>query len=245
MFYTITPMMMGRFVKHEKSAFTYKKDFGIGLNAPLFTFLVQGGGKNILFDCGPESPELAPLKTHRTITDHVSLSDKLAQQGLQPADIDAVVLSHLHWDHSYNLELFLDKPIYVQAEEIRAALTPMPCEAHNYNVKDGNGLPQWLAGYESMVQLQGDYQLSEGLLIVTLPGHRPGLQGLLVDTAKGRCLLASDHYPLIENFDAGIPAGSHTSLHQWYQSHEKAKRMADFVLPGHDDCVLNQTLYGI
>lgn len=245
MFYTITPMLMGRFVQHEKSAFTYKKDFGVGLDAPLFTFLVQGDGKNILFDCGPESPELAPLKTHRTITEHVSLSEKLAQIGLQTTDIDAVVLSHLHWDHSYNLELFPDKPIYVQSEEIRAALTPMPCEEHNYNVKDGNGLPQWLAGYESMVRLEGDFQLADGLRIVTLPGHSPGLHGLLVDTAKGRYMLASDHYPLIENFRAGIPAGSHTSLRQWYQSHEKVRQMADFVLPGHDDYVLEQAVYGV
>lgn len=242
--YTITPMLMGRFVGHEKSAFTYKKDYGVGLNAPLFTFFVQGGGKNILFDCGPESPELAPLKTHRQITEHVSLQQQLEQHGLKPSDVDAVVLSHLHWDHSYNLELFPDKPIYVQAEEVRAALTPIPCEEHNYNVKDGNGLPQWLAGFEAMVQLEGDFQLADGLQIVTLPGHSPGLHGLLVDTAEGRYMLASDHYPLIENFEKGIPAGSHTSLYQWYDSHKKVLKLADYVLPGHDDYVLRRQVYG-
>ncbi|MDY3617607.1 N-acyl homoserine lactonase family protein [Agathobaculum sp.] len=245
MLYTITPLLLGRFVAHEKSAFTYKKDFGVGLDAPLFSFLVQGGGRSLLFDCGPENPEDAPHTTHRTITHHVSLESRLSEHGLNPADIDAVIVSHLHWDHSYNLELFPHAPIYVQADEVRAALTPMPCEAHNYNVKDGNGLPQWLKGYESMVLLEGDFALDDGLSIVTLPGHSPGLHGLLVDTAEGKCLLASDHFPLLENFTSGIPAGSHTSLTAWYASFEKAKRLADFVLPGHDDTVLAKPVYGV
>lgn len=243
--YTVTPLLLGRFIGHEKSAFTYKTDFGIGLNSPLFAFLVGGGGQNILFDCGPAGPELAPTKTHRKITDHVSLKARLAEHGLAPQDIDAVVVSHLHWDHSYCLELFPHVPIYVQAAEIEYALNPLPCDLHNYNVKDGNGLPQWLDGYESMQIIKGDHTLSEGLTLITLPGHSPGLHGLLVDTLQGKYLLASDHYPLLENFEKGIPAGSHSDLREWYESHEKAKHLADFVLPGHDDSVLAQKVYGI
>ena len=53
---------------------------------------------------------------------------------------------------------------------------------------NGNGLPQWFAGYENFRILNGDHHLADGLEILTLPGHSPGLQGLLVDTreAAGR-----------------------------------------------------------
>lgn len=242
--YTITPIMLGRFVAHEKSVFTYKKDYGVGLNCPLFVFLVQGGGKTVLFDCGPVSPELAPAKNHRQITDHISLTQALASKGLTPDDIDCVVLSHLHWDHSYNLELFPHCPIYVQAKEVAYSLNPLPCDYTNCNIRRGNGIPQWLNGYESFVMLDGDYLLADGLKILTLGGHSPALHGLLVDTEEGRYLLSSDHYPLLENFTEGLPSGNHTDLRLWYESHEKAKQTADFVLPGHDDCVLERDVYG-
>lgn len=242
--YTITPIMMGRFVDHEKSVFTYKKDYGVGLNCPLFVFLVQGGGKTYLFDCGPVSPKEAPEKTHRKITNHISLIEALASKGLTVDDIDAVVLSHLHWDHSYNLELFPEKKIYIQAGEIEYSLNPLPCDYINCNIRRGNGIPQWLRGYESMKIIDGDYHLDEGLEILTLGGHSPALQGLLVDTEEGRYLLSSDHYPLLENFTAEIPSGNHTDLRLWYQSHQKAKKVADFILPGHDDCVLERPVYG-
>lgn len=237
--YAIVPLCMGHFTDFEKSGFTFAVDCGVKMSCPLTVFVLRGGGRTILFDCGPAGPAAASTKNHRPVAGLVSLPDALASIGLAPDDVDAVVLSHLHWDHSYNLELFRTQPIYVQKEELRYAIAPLPSQYAACNVHRGNGLPQWLAGYENFRLVEGDRTIAEGLRLVTLPGHTPGLQGLLADTEDGPYLLASDQYPTMENYVKGIPAGIHTDLAAWYASHEKvlALHLGERVLPAHDDCV--------
>ncbi|GHU25795.1 MBL fold metallo-hydrolase [Betaproteobacteria bacterium] len=241
--YVIYPMLMGRFRAHEKSVFTYRRNYGIGVNSPLLTYLVQGDGKNILFDCGPAGPDKAAEKSHPRLDEHVSLPEALGKRGLLPEQIDCVVLSHLHWDHSYNLEYFPNIPIYVQARELAYAIAPMTCDFTTYNIKQKNGVPQWFSGYENMQIIDGDHTLTDGLVILSMPGHSPGLQCLLVTTKKGNCLLASDHFPLLENYEQNIPSGIHTSLEEWYASSRRIRCLADYVLPGHDDFTLNHESY--
>ena len=242
--YRITPIKLGNFCDFEKSSFTYGKDAGTKLSSPVFVFLVQGNGKNILFDSGPVSPQEAPNKTHRLLKNHISLLTGLQEKNISPKDIDAVVLSHLHWDHSYNLEYFNKIPIYVQKKELEYALVPLPCQYISYNVHNGNGLPQWLNGYENFKIINGDYLLHDGLELITLPGHTPGLQGLAVNTQDGRYILCSDQYPLLENYTSGIPSGIIADLSAWYKSHEKVIGLGAKVLPAHDDLIMKQQVYG-
>lgn len=58
-----------------------------------FSCLISGAEKMILFDTGPGS----------------SLLGNMEQLAIAPAGIDAVVLSHIHPDHSGGLESFLEK----------------------------------------------------------------------------------------------------------------------------------------
>jgi glyoxylase-like metal-dependent hydrolase (beta-lactamase superfamily II) len=244
--YVIYPLLMARFASHERALFTYRKNLTVrDAKAPLLVYLVRGNGKNILFDSGPIGPDKSAGKSHRSLVDHLALPDALAAKGLKLEEIHCVVLSHLHWDHSYNLEYFPNVPIYVQARELSYAIHPMPCDRATYNVRQKNGPPQWFAGYENMRVLEGDKKLSDGLEILFMPGHTPGLQCLLVSTSAGNCLLASDHFPLMENYLDEIPSGIHTDLREWYASTARAKSAADYILPGHDDAALQQESYGI
>lgn len=60
-----------------------------------------------------------------------------------------------------------------------------------------------------------------------LPGHTPGLQGVLVKTLNGRVMIASDHCPLYENFDSLVPTGIIHDLEAWYASTARIKDLAD------------------
>jgi len=53
----------------------------------------------------------------------ISLSDALAPVGLEPADIEAAVLSHLHFDHC-GQQRMLHAPVFVQATDHEEAQRP-------------------------------------------------------------------------------------------------------------------------
>ena len=66
--------------------------------------LLKQGKKNILFDTG-------------NYNDRAQLIDRLQQHRLTPQDIDQVVLSHLHFDHVMNIDLFRNAEIFAGAQE--------------------------------------------------------------------------------------------------------------------------------
>lgn len=244
--YTIKPVFLGNFDNFEKSVFTYKKDAGVGMTTLLASFLIEGGGRTILVDTGPPHPEAARTMTHRKVANAVPLADALAHVGASPEGIDTVVLTHLHWDHCYNLELFHHCPIYVQKAELQYAVAPLPTEGVPYNYDIRNGYPAWFAGFQRMKVIEGDFRLADGVDLVFLPGHSPGIQGVSVSTAEGRYLLASDNYPLYENIDECIPSGNHVDLREWFASDAKMRAGGyDFILPSHDTKVMARGVYGL
>lgn len=88
---------------------------------------------------------------------------------MRPEDIDMIVLTHLHWDHCYNLEKFPNAEIYVQKSEIKYALDPLPCHRYSYEIRL-ELTPPWIVHQEKFVVMDGDYTLIEGVDIYHLPG---------------------------------------------------------------------------
>ena len=244
MSYKIIPLYLGKFKEFEKSIFTFRTDPGKLIEVPHFSYLVVGDERKILVDTGPPHPDLAPRLTHRKVHDAGSLLSALKKQNLKPEDITEIVLTHLHWDHSYNLELFPNVKIYIQKKELQYAVAPLPSDFVPYGFDRRNGDPPWIKGIFNMVRVDGDYELAPGLDIVFLPGHTPGIQGLNVDTKEGKYLIASDTFPMFENFEKMIPSGIHVNLLEWYASHKKAKKISAHILPGHDMKVLERSVYG-
>jgi glyoxylase-like metal-dependent hydrolase (beta-lactamase superfamily II) len=107
------------------------------------------------------------------------IADVLATERLGIGDIDVVVNCHLHADHAGQNATFRGIPIYAQPAEREAARDP------DYTIEawvDGPGVEYRL--------LAGDYELLPGLRILATPGHSPGHQSLVVDTAEGPTILA-------------------------------------------------------
>lgn len=242
--YTIKPIYLGKFEKHEKTGLTFKKDPAVFIDVPIMCFLVEGGGKTILVDSGPPSPDRAAKMSTRPIADGKYLREELRNRGVIPEKVDYILLTHAHWDHSYNLELFPDTPIYVQKKELQYAVAPLPSDSRTYPMDPKDGLPGWMEGFLRMKVVDGDCDFMEGIRLVFLPGHSPGSQGVLVKTKEGEILIAGDTFPLYENYEKGVAAGNHVDLREWYSSYEKTKKLCRFILPGHDEKVLEHTIYG-
>jgi N-acyl homoserine lactone hydrolase len=245
----IRPLSTGRFLQAEKSNFTYGADQGVKIKSVVLMWLIEGSKKKILVDTGGSDPEWAAKYHHpmerRPDEDPVRA---LSNFRLEPADIDIVVNTHLHWDHCFNNHLFPRARILVQAEELRYAIAPHPCQALYYESQIIGMTPPWLRSLDRMEVVQGEKEIEKGITLVPLPGHTPGFQGVLADLRSGRCLIAGDDCPLFENWEgnsraAHIPPGIHVNLGDCYDSFKKMEALADTVLPGHDLKVLEKEVY--
>ena len=86
---------------------------------PLCFTLFRGEGRNILFDCGTnfQTPERVSFFEATYGSNGHGADEVLATVGLKPGDIDAIVLSHCHWDHLSGLVYFPEATVYIQKEE--------------------------------------------------------------------------------------------------------------------------------
>ena len=77
------------------------------------------------------------------------------------------------------------------------------------------------------------------------------MQGVLVDTADGKYLLAGDAIPKYENWEGNpnfkhykhIIPGIHYNIEDVYRSYDKIERMGAKILPGHDSKVFEKKMY--
>ncbi|WP_277552893.1 N-acyl homoserine lactonase family protein [Halobaculum limi] len=206
--------------------------------------VVEAGGNTYLWDTGvptdaadywPE-PLYGAFEAHDA--DEHTLEGDLADAGYDLADVDAVVMSHLHLDHAGNLDAFegTDTPVYVHRDELQFAF---------YSAHTTEGSIAYLASdfdgdYNWQVVHRHRHTLADGFELLHLPGHTPGLLGAQVDTADGTLLIAGDECYVDTNYAEGAPLGPGLlwSEPDWRESLETLKELerrtdAD-VLYGHD-----------
>lgn len=233
----------------EQSSQTYLKNYGCKIDTPVCFWLIQGGGRNILVDSGGCEPDLATKNHHKAWrTPEMEPLALLAKKGVAPGDVDAIVLTHLHWDHCFNLELFPKAKIYVQKREVEYAAYPLP-DHHVFYEGPNTGLrAPWLDHQHRMSIMDGDYSIGDGLGVHLLPGHTPGMQNVTVNTSSGVYLVASDNVPSILNWTGvgkqkHIPSALHNNLHEYHESFAKMEKICDYVIPSHDPVISNDTVY--
>ncbi|WP_254271702.1 N-acyl homoserine lactonase family protein [Haloarcula marina] len=173
---------------------------------------------------------------HVDAADH-SLSDDLAAAGYSLSDIDAVVMSHLHLDHAGGLYNFAgtDTPIYVHREELPFAY---------FSAKTAEGSIAYLASdFDHDLNWQvvhGDgYRLADGVELLHLPGHTPGLLGALIEREGDPLLVVGDEAYVEANYE-GAPMATSLLWNNgaWKESLERCRNVqretgAEIIL-GHD-----------
>lgn len=161
-------------------------------------FLVVHAKGTLMWDAGavPDSafkPGGGP-GTIRYATAMKPLGTQLAGVGYSPADITYLALSHFHWDHVGNANLFAGSTwLVTQAErDVMFSDPPSPrTEPQNYSA---------LKNSKTVILTKSEYDVfGDGtVIIMAAPGHSPGHQVLFLKLAKtGPVMLSGDlyHYP--------------------------------------------------
>ena len=218
----------------DRSVITYLVGCGEPVKIPRVMFVLEGA-TTVVVDTsvppGAAAAEFIGEQFERSTEQEPRNALSLA--GVDPGDVELVVLTHLHWDHAGNCDLFPEARVLVQEAELRYALAPGRFFRRSFlSPLSGWGQPPYLLPNLDVVR--AEQELLPGLHVVPVPGHTPGSQAVLVDTAEGRYCIAGDAVMSYDNLDRDVPGGFHLQVDDSMDSMDLLRRRADHVLPSHD-----------
>ncbi|MEX2598966.1 MAG: MBL fold metallo-hydrolase [Dehalococcoidia bacterium] len=156
------------------------------------------------------------------------LIDALAQRGLRPEDIDVAVLTHAHWDHAQNFDLFTGAALLAHEDEMRYVRKPH---------RNDWATPRWTAAmleFESKVETVTEgYEIEPGARILHTPGHSAGTMAVMVDTPNGMAAVTGDG---IHSANAALSGRCPIVFWDEEASRRSIARVletADAIYPGH------------
>ena len=178
--------------------------------------LRASGHDPVLFDTGHHCTRLQVL-------------DALRREGLAPESIRTIFLSHLHFDHANNADLFPNARIYVGAAEWDYARHPASEDPFC-----SIGMNTYFAQRNLELLREPEGELLPGLYYRHAPGHTPGsyLLHYTRDTGE-RVVIAGDACKTYRELAQATSANEFDPAHRsaatlrWIASH------ADIVVPGH------------
>lgn len=206
-----------------------------------FVWVARNDERTIVIDTG--FGEAVAKRRGRTITH--SVAEGLEAAGVDTADVRDVVISHLHYDHCGNDDLFANARYHLQDDEMAYATGRHMCHraiAHAFE-------PDYVVSvvrrvYAGRVEFHdGDDTLAPGVTLHRLGGHTMGLQVVRVETAQGPVVLASDashFYAHFEN-DRVFPVVYNVAdVLEGYRTLYRLAGPGRRIIPGHDPLVLER-----
>jgi glyoxylase-like metal-dependent hydrolase (beta-lactamase superfamily II) len=158
----------------------------------LRSLLIEADGQKILVDCGVGNKP-NPLRDAQYVVrqPHGNLMDDLARHGTAASEIDIVILTHLHGDHSgwatvlgdggQPVPTFPNARYYLQATEYTDATHPNERTRNTYFPE--NFVPLFEHGVLEL--LDGDAQISPSVRVVHTPGHTAGHHSIIAQPHHG------------------------------------------------------------
>ncbi|MBI4313103.1 MAG: MBL fold metallo-hydrolase [Chloroflexi bacterium] len=156
------------------------------------------------------------------------LHEALANRGLTPDDIHTVVITHAHWDHAQNVDMFPKARYLINRQEVEYSRSPG---------KGDHATPPYFEATLKGLRVEDardGMEIEPGVRIIETPGHTKGHVSVVVDTPQGKAVIAADAFPDAFTVKRGQPY-----LIFWNEQDARAsvrKIMANgtMIYPGHD-----------
>lgn len=171
--------------------------------------------------------------------------DGLAALEVDAAQVENVVITHLHYDHVGTFDSFPRARFHLQDEEMKYATGRYMRHKrfnHGYEVDDVVGMVR-LVYKDRVVFHRGDAELAPGLSVHHVGGHTAGLQCVRVFTKRGWVVVASDASHYYEHFETDRSFTTVFHVGQALEGYDTLRRLADspeHIVPGHDPLVMQR-----
>jgi glyoxylase-like metal-dependent hydrolase (beta-lactamase superfamily II) len=174
-----------------------------------------------------------------------SPGDGLKTIGIDPAAVEDVILTHMHYDHSGNHTLFPKARYHVQDREMQFCTGRYMTHTHMrfpFAAEDVVAMVRRL--YDGRVVFHsGDEEIAPGLSVHYVGGHSMGLQMVRVHTRRGWVVLASDAAHYYANMELDLAYPFTYNIGEVLEGYRRAHALAespDHIVPGHDPLVLKR-----
>ncbi|MBI3435646.1 MAG: N-acyl homoserine lactonase family protein [Proteobacteria bacterium] len=206
-----------------------------------FVWVIVGANEAIIVDTGFDAT-IAAQRGRQILR---PVRDGLDALGIAPDKVANVIVSHLHYDHCGNDDLFAHARYHLQDREMEHATGRCMCDSHlrqPYECDYVVAMVRRLYGGR-VVFHDGDSEIAPGISLHHVGGHARGLQCVRVKTRLGHVVLASDATHLYRHMAEGLVFPITYDVGAVLEGYAKLKKLAcapRHVVPGHDPLVLTR-----
>lgn len=212
-----------------------------GARMDYFVWLARNAERTFVIDTGFN--EAAARKRKREFLR--SPAEGLRLLGVDAAAVEDVILTHLHYDHVGNFDLFPQARFHLQDRELAYATGRYMATgffSHAYELEEVVAMVRNV--YAGRVEFHnGDAQIAPGISVHHIGGHTQGLQAVRVWTRIGWLVLASDASHYYANMIEARPFPIVASVTEMVDGWRKVRSLASdprHVVPGHDPLVMQR-----
>jgi glyoxylase-like metal-dependent hydrolase (beta-lactamase superfamily II) len=206
-----------------------------------FVWAIRGGGKTYILDTGFD--EAQARKRKRMLIR--SPGEGLKMIGVDLAAVEDVFISHMHYDHAGNHDLFPKARYHIQDKEMQYCTGRSMCHGalrSSFEVEDVAAMVRRLFAGRLCLH-DGAEEVAPGLSVHFIGGHTMGLQALRVATRRGWLVLAADAAHLYANIEEQRPYVTVYNVAEMMEGHRTLAKLAGspaHIIPGHDPLVLER-----
>lgn len=233
----VKAMQLGT-IKVDRSNMTHYKGKGEQIVIPVWSAAATDGKHKVVIDTG-----IRDVDDYRKAEPGVTQSEdeKIVNAlknivGWDVEDVDIVINTHLHVDHTGDNRLFKNAKFYVQKKEWVEAHNPprQVAQFYDYLSFDKHAVPYFKWNF-----LEGDSEILPGLHVITTPGHTMGHQSVLLDTKDGVVCVSGDVCNTADNINENLEPNLIIGVKEIYESMDRVRQFAHYVLPGHEPSIEN------
>jgi len=163
--------------------------------------------------------------------------------GILSDTVEHVIVSHLHYDHTGNYDLFPRARYHLQDREMAYATGRSMChQALRLPFEADDVVAMVRKVFAGRVEFHdGADEIVPGVTVHHIGGHSKGLQSVRVKTRRGYVVLAADAAHLYAHLDTGRIFPLTYNVHEVVEGYVTLGKLAtsrDHVIPGHDPLVL-------
>lgn len=238
--YEIYAIKYGRHERNSPDNFIGGDPHDVPMPLDYFVWAIVGKDRTIVLDTGFDQARANERK--RKITKPIE--EGLRALGIEPASVKDVIISHLHYDHAGNHDLFPSARYHLQECEMAYATGRCMCHAmmrFPFEASDVTSMVDKV--FKDRVTFHdGTAEIAPGVSVHLIGGHSKGLQATRVKTRRGWVVLGSDVAHFYAHLDQRRVFPITYNVGDVLAGYDKVEALAtskQHVLPGHDPIVLD------